>query len=102
MYHILVSDGITFLCMAEESFGRRIPYAFLEDISQRFFSSYGSTCREVRGICSGARGGVGMLDGSAGRMNLSHACPSMGHRPLQRIASTVGMDTQATRAWPIE
>jgi len=42
MYHILVNDGIAFLCMAEEGFGRRIPYAFLEDIKNEFFATYGT------------------------------------------------------------
>lgn len=42
MYHVLVSDGITFLCMSEEGFGRRIPYAFLEDIKNKFFETYGT------------------------------------------------------------
>lgn len=47
MYHVLVSDGISFLVMAEEALGRRVPFAFLEDVSQRFFGSYGATCREA-------------------------------------------------------
>ncbi|KAI9226130.1 MAG: putative vesicle-associated membrane protein [Piptocephalis tieghemiana] len=32
--------GIVYLCMADESFGRRIPFAFLEDIKHRFTDSY--------------------------------------------------------------
>jgi vesicle-associated membrane protein 7 len=42
MFHVVVADGITFLIMAEESFGRRIPFAFLEDVRARFTSSYGN------------------------------------------------------------
>lgn len=42
MYHVLVSDGITFLCMSEEGFGRRIPYAFLEDVKNKFVANYGT------------------------------------------------------------
>ena len=49
MYHCLVADGVAFLCMAEEALGRRIPFAYLEDVSQRFIGAYGATCREVRG-----------------------------------------------------
>eukprot|EP01121_Diplochlamys_sp_Union-15-3_P000554 TRINITY_DN10488_c0_g1_i1.p1 TRINITY_DN10488_c0_g1~~TRINITY_DN10488_c0_g1_i1.p1 ORF type:complete len:283 (+),score=51.30 TRINITY_DN10488_c0_g1_i1:41-850(+) len=41
-FHYIVSDGITFLCMADEAFKRRIPFAFLEDIQKRFFSTYKS------------------------------------------------------------
>ena len=43
LYHILVQDGIIYLCMADESFGRRIPFAFLEDVKNRFSSQYGAT-----------------------------------------------------------
>ena len=43
LYHILCENGIIYLCMADESFGRRVPFAFLEDIKQRFSSQYGAT-----------------------------------------------------------
>jgi len=43
LYHILCENGIIYLCMADESFGRRIPFAFLEDVKQRFSSQYGAT-----------------------------------------------------------
>ena len=36
IFHYIVADGITYLCMADESFGRRIPYAFLDNIKNRF------------------------------------------------------------------
>eukprot|EP01132_Coremiostelium_polycephalum_P004939 gene4939-6156_t len=36
-----VHDSITYLCMADEEFGRRIPFAFLEDVKNRFRSIYG-------------------------------------------------------------
>ncbi|CAD7698204.1 unnamed protein product [Ostreobium quekettii] len=42
MYHVLIVDGITYLCMSEEGFGRRIPYAFLEDVKNKFVTTYGS------------------------------------------------------------
>lgn len=41
VFHYLLQDGIIFLCMADAEFGRRLPFAFLEDIAQRFFSTYG-------------------------------------------------------------
>ena len=31
-FHVIVSDGIIFLCMADEDFGKRQPYAFLEEV----------------------------------------------------------------------
>jgi len=41
IFHVLVSGGLTYLCMAEEEVGRRIPYTFLEDIKDRFVRSHG-------------------------------------------------------------
>ncbi|GFH15499.1 uncharacterized protein HaLaN_11737, partial [Haematococcus lacustris] len=42
MFHVLVQDGLTCMVMAEESSGRRIPFAFLDDIRARFYASYGN------------------------------------------------------------
>ncbi|KAK4492274.1 hypothetical protein RD792_003077, partial [Penstemon davidsonii] len=41
IFHILRSDGLTFLCMANDTFGRRIPFSYLEDIYMRFMKNYG-------------------------------------------------------------
>ncbi|WVZ95598.1 hypothetical protein U9M48_041338 [Paspalum notatum var. saurae] len=42
IFHVLRSDaGITFLCMANDTFGRRIPFLYLEDIQMRFIKNYG-------------------------------------------------------------
>jgi vesicle-associated membrane protein 7 len=41
IFHILKSDGLTYLCMADDAFGRRIPFAYLEDIQMRFMKTYG-------------------------------------------------------------
>jgi len=46
-FHYVVSEGITYLCMAEEAFGRRIPFAFLDDIKNRFKSTYGDRGRSA-------------------------------------------------------
>jgi len=40
IFHYLVDDTIIFLCMADEEFGRRVPFAFLEDLKDRFKSTY--------------------------------------------------------------
>jgi len=45
IFHYIVADEITYLCMADESFGRRIPYAFLDNIKSRFVSSYGENAK---------------------------------------------------------
>ncbi|KAJ9554780.1 hypothetical protein OSB04_009394, partial [Centaurea solstitialis] len=41
IFHILRSDSLTFLCMANDTFGRRIPFSYLEDIQMRFMKNYG-------------------------------------------------------------
>ncbi|KAK8515380.1 hypothetical protein V6N12_075423 [Hibiscus sabdariffa] len=47
IFHVKRTDGLTVLCMADESAGRRIPFAFLEDIHQRFVRTYGRAVRNV-------------------------------------------------------
>ncbi|KAL1827804.1 hypothetical protein ACET3Z_006216 [Daucus carota] len=41
VFHVKRTDGLTVLCMADENAGRRIPFAFMEDIHQRFVRTYG-------------------------------------------------------------
>ncbi|PIN20728.1 Synaptobrevin/VAMP-like protein [Handroanthus impetiginosus] len=41
IFHILRADGLTYLCMANDTFGRRIPFSYLEDIQMRFMKNYG-------------------------------------------------------------
>ncbi|KAE8665357.1 VAMP713 protein [Hibiscus syriacus] len=41
IFHVKRTDGLTVLCMADDASGRRIPFAFLEDIHQRFVKAYG-------------------------------------------------------------
>ncbi|XP_031103497.1 vesicle-associated membrane protein 711-like [Ipomoea triloba] len=41
IFHVKRTDGLTVLCMADDVAGRRIPFAFLEDIHQRFVKTYG-------------------------------------------------------------
>lgn len=38
-FHVIVEDQITYLCVAEESFGKRVPYAFLQEIKSKFSST---------------------------------------------------------------
>lgn len=37
-FHVIVDDGLIYLCMADEDFGKRQPYAFLEEVT--FFPSW--------------------------------------------------------------
>mmetsp|Transcript_1116 Transcript_1116/g.3337 ORF Transcript_1116/g.3337 Transcript_1116/m.3337 type:complete len:220 (+) Transcript_1116:116-775(+) len=41
VFHYVVENKMTFLCMADESFKRRVPFAFLDDVKNRFFATYG-------------------------------------------------------------
>ncbi|KAG0339786.1 hypothetical protein BG004_006683, partial [Podila humilis] len=41
LFHYICEDGLTYLCMADDSFGRRIPFAFLNDMKERFLTQYG-------------------------------------------------------------
>mmetsp|Transcript_17928 Transcript_17928/g.43317 ORF Transcript_17928/g.43317 Transcript_17928/m.43317 type:complete len:212 (-) Transcript_17928:26-661(-) len=45
IFHIMVFEGLTYMCMAEEDFGRRAAFSFLEDIKNRFTSAYGDRGR---------------------------------------------------------
>lgn len=40
-FHYVVENGICFLCMSDEHNKHRIPFAFLNDVKDRFFASYG-------------------------------------------------------------
>ncbi|XP_042378621.1 vesicle-associated membrane protein 714-like [Zingiber officinale] len=47
IFHVLRDDAITFLCMANETFGRRIPFMYLEDIHMRFMRNYGKVAHSA-------------------------------------------------------
>ncbi|XP_030464866.1 vesicle-associated membrane protein 713-like [Syzygium oleosum] len=40
VFHVKRTDGLVVLCMADDASERRIPFAFLEDIHQRFVKTY--------------------------------------------------------------
>ncbi|XP_074574302.1 vesicle-associated membrane protein 711-like [Curcuma longa] len=44
IFHVKRTDGLTVLCVADDAAGRRIPFAFLEDIHGRFVKTYGRAC----------------------------------------------------------
>lgn len=54
VFHYRVDAGLTYLCMADEESRRRIPFAFLQEIKNRFQATYGDRCvfvRDVRVFC---------------------------------------------------
>jgi len=40
IFHIIIEDGLIYLCMAAQEFQRRICFAFLEDIKNQFLSKF--------------------------------------------------------------
>ncbi|RCH85313.1 Vesicle-associated membrane protein [Rhizopus stolonifer] len=41
LFHYICEDGIIYMCMADDSFGRRIPFVFLQDLKDKFLSTFG-------------------------------------------------------------
>ena len=41
VFHVLVRQGLSFVVVAGSELGRRIPFAFLEDIQSKFRKKYG-------------------------------------------------------------
>mmetsp|Transcript_14640 Transcript_14640/g.26119 ORF Transcript_14640/g.26119 Transcript_14640/m.26119 type:complete len:219 (+) Transcript_14640:74-730(+) len=41
VFHYIVEDGITYLCMADDPTKRRVPFMFLVDIQKRFLAEFG-------------------------------------------------------------
>jgi len=41
IFHYMLVRGLVFLCMAEQECGRRVPFAFLEDVMHRWYDTYG-------------------------------------------------------------
>ncbi|XP_038710027.1 vesicle-associated membrane protein 711-like [Tripterygium wilfordii] len=41
IFHVKRTDGLTVLCMTDDASERRTPFAFLEDIHQKFVRTYG-------------------------------------------------------------
>jgi vesicle-associated membrane protein 7 len=41
VFHYIVEHRICYMCMADEKFGRRLPFAFLQDIKNRWKASFG-------------------------------------------------------------
>jgi vesicle-associated membrane protein 7 len=42
VFHYVVENGICYLCMSDEVHKHRIPYAFLQDMKNRFIARYGT------------------------------------------------------------
>ncbi|KAJ2006364.1 hypothetical protein GGI04_001174 [Coemansia thaxteri] len=40
LFHYISEGGIVYLCMADDKFGRRVPFAFLHDMMERFMAAF--------------------------------------------------------------
>jgi len=47
VFHYIVDDGIVYMCMCDDGAEgqRRVPYAFLDDVKDRFKAAYGETAQ---------------------------------------------------------
>eukprot|EP00887_Chlorella_sp_A99_P007689 scaffold20.g7689.t1 len=45
VFHCLVSSGLTYLCMTDEAFGKRVPFLFLQEVAQLFQQCHGSVAQ---------------------------------------------------------
>lgn len=45
VFHYMVEDGMTYLCLADEQQKRRIPFLFLVDVKEKFVAAYGTRAR---------------------------------------------------------
>lgn len=45
VFHYMVDDGLTYLCLADEQQKRRIPFLFLADVRDKFVAAYGSRAK---------------------------------------------------------
>ncbi|KAJ2078541.1 hypothetical protein H4R24_004400 [Coemansia sp. RSA 988] len=43
LFHYISEKGIVYLCIADDKFGRRIPFAFLQDMTERFAAAFSSS-----------------------------------------------------------
>ena len=47
VFHYIVENNLTYMCMCENSSKRRIPFAFLEDIKRSFIETYGESAQKA-------------------------------------------------------
>ncbi|KAJ2157213.1 hypothetical protein GGF46_004658 [Coemansia sp. RSA 552] len=40
LFHYISTGGTTYLCIADDKFGRRVPFAFLQDMMERFTAAF--------------------------------------------------------------
>eukprot|EP01083_Nonionella_stella_P081164 223451_1 len=58
VFHYLVSDGLTFLCVADQEFAKNIAFTFLNDIKSRFFATYGDSGQNAASMAMNADFGM--------------------------------------------
>eukprot|EP01091_Cochliopodium_minus_P010586 TRINITY_DN2841_c0_g1_i1.p1 TRINITY_DN2841_c0_g1~~TRINITY_DN2841_c0_g1_i1.p1 ORF type:complete len:248 (-),score=72.67 TRINITY_DN2841_c0_g1_i1:233-976(-) len=48
LFHLIIKNGLAFLCMSEKEFGSTVPYSLLEEIQNRFYNQYKESWRNAR------------------------------------------------------
>lgn len=47
VFHVQAAGGLTFLCVADEAAGKRVPFAFLEEVQRDFGARFGARAAEA-------------------------------------------------------
>ena len=50
LFHYITQDGMIYMCMADESYGRRLPFQFLEEIATSFVETYGDESKTMASL----------------------------------------------------
>ena len=48
LFHLIIRNGLAFLCMSEKEFGSAVPYSLLEELQKEFLFVYKEKWRNAR------------------------------------------------------
>ena len=54
VFHYICENGLIYLCMADESMGKTIPFKFLDDIKSKFLDSFGNRAQNAHAFAFNA------------------------------------------------
>jgi len=61
-FNFMRVQQLFFMCMADEPYGRNMPFVFLKDVSDQFFQLYPQLAKSVDAAADGAQGGEVNMD----------------------------------------
>lgn len=47
VFHVQTAGGLTFLCVADEAAGKRVPFSFLDEVQREFAARFGARAAEA-------------------------------------------------------